>query len=646
MKRILFCMFLFLMGQYVEAQSTKDSRAELDSTASDIEVLDYYLNNPNWIPVDSSTYNKVRQLVTYMKDPSVELVSSELKKLANENTIFFDHRVKSSHDESQVRGFVKRATVLKQLSRIEQRADDLYPAGATPVPESIFTGMYTALPMVSAGDEERLLLEDLVVVPDSLKTLFLSTYQIEDEDERSNVEMAKKSYLDSLRRTYNNQLVQDFRDSISSIYRDALRNNYSDSVKQVYLDSVTIVNQQALKQYGDSVVIQENMRIRQALGRLIQQFDEQPNTITFHGIHNDKNSFDLKNMSGESKWLWLKNYQKDSIGVKIETIDKHNVLASIDERVNFSRLETQDRIEIKELAPTIMPHGGLTKANFQTPVASPWTLGGKAYSGITQTYINDYWSKGGQSSSSIIMTFDYAANYAKNKFKWENSADFKLGFINYKTEDDADVVRRWHKNSDNIKVVSRVGLSAIKKWYYSGELEFTSQFFNGYKSASDTILQSAFMSPGYLSISLGMDYKPNNDFSAFVSPLSVKNTYVFNPDVNRSTYGLEEGENVKTRIGATGKLNFNKKLMENVTIKSNNTIFINFKSEYIAKIPDFENETVLTFKVNQYITTQVNLNMIYDKDVISTWTDSDGVEQKGSRLQLKEFITFGFSYKL
>lgn len=638
--RYFSLMLLCFMSLYGVAQTAKKQLAVPDSAATDIEILNYYLDNPNWTPVDSATYNKVKLLVAHMKNPSIEGVSSDLKGMTSQNMIFFNHRSKSSHDGDNVPGYIKQSVMTKQLLRIEQRADDLYPAGETPVPESIFMGMYTALPLVSTGDEDRFLLEDLVPISDTLKNKYLSIAP----DDTSAVVIEKRQYLDSLRRSYNNQLVEHFRDSISTIYRDALRNNYADSVKRVFMDSVSMVNQLALKQYGDSVVLHENERIRHAIDGLIQQFDMQPNTITFHGIYDDEESIDLVNAPGSYKWLWLKNHRKDSIGIKLETIDKHNLLASVDERINFSRMEERERVEVKKLSPTVLPDGGLSKVTIQTPEKSPWTLGGKTYSGITQTYINDYWSKGGQSSSSVIMTLDYAANYAKNKFKWENSADFKLGFINYKTDEKVD--HRWHKNSDNIKLISRFGLSAFKKWYYSGEVEFTSQFFNGYKNASDTILRSAFLSPGYLSMSLGMDYKPSNVFSAFISPLSLKNTYVINPNVDRATYGLEPGENLKTRVGATAKINFNKKLMENVNIKTNNTIFVNFKSEYIFKVPDFENETVLSFKVNQYITTQVNLNMIYDKDVTSTWTDDAGVEQKGTRLQIKEFVTFGFSYKL
>ena len=66
-------------------------------------------------------------------------------------------------------------------------------------------------------------------------------------------------------------------------------------------------------------------------------------------------------------------------------------------------------------------------------------------------------------------------------------------------------------------------------------------------------------------------------------------------------------------------------------------------------MPDFDSETSIDFKVNQFITTQVNFHLVYDKDVEATWTKNENgveVEKKGPRLQVKEFFTLGISYKL
>ena len=123
-----------------------------------------------------------------------------------------------------------------------------------------------------------------------------------------------------------------------------------------------------------------------------------------------------------------------------------------------------------------------------------------------------------------------------------------------------------------------------------------------------------------------------------------------NPNVNETIFGLLEGETRRTRLGMAGKLDYVSEIFEDVSLKTRNSIFVNYglnnDGEWqLFKIPDFDTETTIDFKVNQFISTQINLHFIYDKDVESKWTDSGGSEQKGTRLQVKEFLTIGISYK-
>ena len=66
------------------------------------------------------------------------------------------------------------------------------------------------------------------------------------------------------------------------------------------------------------------------------------------------------------------------------------------------------------------------------------------------------------------------ANYSSEKFKWENSAEIRNGWV--KPGDD-----KIQKTDDKVEFTSRVGVSAFKKWYYSSEADFETQFFDGFK---------------------------------------------------------------------------------------------------------------------------------------------------------------------
>ncbi|HPR62388.1 MAG TPA: hypothetical protein PLF35_15635, partial [Prolixibacteraceae bacterium] len=98
-----------------------------------------------------------------------------------------------------------------------------------------------------------------------------------------------------------------------------------------------------------------------------------------------------------------------------------------------------------------------------------------------------------------------------------------------------------------------------------------------------------------------------------------------------------------------GRLDFSKKIYERIHLKTKNNIFFNYGFKdgewQLIKLPDFDSETSIDFKVNRYITTQLNLHFIYDKELTSKWTDDNNVEQTGTRLQFKEFMTLGISYR-
>jgi hypothetical protein len=127
--------------------------------------------------------------------------------------------------------------------------------------------------------------------------------------------------------------------------------------------------------------------------------------------------------------------------------------------------------------------------------------------GFTQTYLSN-WKKGGKSAMSILLVGRGYANYSVNKIKWENSAELRNGWIKPGDE-------MIQKNDDKFRLTSRLGVSAFQKWYYSSELDFETQFFNGYKYPNTERPISAFLAPGRFLAKVGLDYKPHKNFSLF-----------------------------------------------------------------------------------------------------------------------------------
>jgi hypothetical protein len=456
-------------------------------------------------------------------------------------------------------------------------------------------------------------------------------------------------YITSLLELIGNQPIDSVVNGLSNEMKDREIFFIRDYQKK-YLDWDMNVDSQVFARYNDSETVLINKILKEDIQSLITHILRIPDELKIYNLRNEQSSLSLQEGEKWFQWIWLKNVQNDSIGIRIENIGRRSVRMLVDESVNLSKLTIRGAREVDKLATSKYNEQRLLKVATRNPVLSPWKLVGKAYAGFTQNYINEFWSQGGKSSASALTTINYIANYSKIKFKWENFADLKLGLIYYLTENGDNSHQNWHKNSDNLELNTRIGYSAFKKWYYSAEANFKTQFFLGFKSVNDSVPFSAFFSPAYLTFSAGMEFKPGKDLSLFLSPVSLKTTYVTNPLVDETKFGLDEGDTYKGRIGFSGKFDYCRNLLENISLKTKNSLFVNFGNNQVGewqflKLPDFDSETSVDFKVNQFISTQVNFHLVYDKDVESAWLTASGDEVKGTRLQAKEFFTLGFSYK-
>ena len=135
------------------------------------------------------------------------------------------------------------------------------------------------------------------------------------------------------------------------------------------------------------------------------------------------------------------------------------------------------------------------------------------------------------------------ANYDnKNKWKWDNKLELKLGFLRSRT----DTLHKVKSNEDLIRFTSKVGLQATKHWYYTLQLQAYTQFTKGYKS-NDPKVYSDWFSPFNLNLGLGMDYKVETENKRLtgtvnLSPIAVNYRYVGRLEPWVPAYGLDEGK--------------------------------------------------------------------------------------------------------
>lgn len=267
-----------------------------------------------------------------------------------------------------------------------------------------------------------------------------------------------------------------------------------------------------------------------------------------------------------------------------------------------------------------------------------WTYTGLTTLNFSQVSLNN-WAGGGVSSISATGLVNLNANYAKNKDTWTNSLDLAYGILKNQNVDPL-------KSDDRIEFNSKYGHKKNEKWYYSALLNFKTQFSPGYNAPGETITISDFFAPAYLITAIGMDYKPSDNFSLFLSPATSKVTIVNAPSLSKiGAFGVEPGENSRSEVGAYIKMMYKRDLVENVSFSTKLDLFSNYLNN--PQNIDVSWETLINMKINKFMTASIATHLIYDDDVnISVDDNNDGIlDGFGPRVQFKEVLAVGFSYK-
>lgn len=267
-----------------------------------------------------------------------------------------------------------------------------------------------------------------------------------------------------------------------------------------------------------------------------------------------------------------------------------------------------------------------------------WTKGGLVSFNFSQVALSN-WAGGGQSSVAVNGFLNVFANYKKGIHSWENSLDLGYGIVQQGNAD-------FRKSDDKIDFTSKYGRQASKVWYYTGLVNFKSQFAPGYNFPNDSVKISNLLAPAYVLASIGMDYKPNEIFSAYISPVTAKFTIVNDDDLNSiGAFGVENNEVLRTEVGGYIRAQFKKDLIVNVNLQSRIELFSNYANN--PENIDVNWETIIAMKVNKFITANISATVIYDDDIdISIDNNDDGVIDKvGPRTQFKEVLSIGLSYK-
>ncbi len=264
---------------------------------------------------------------------------------------------------------------------------------------------------------------------------------------------------------------------------------------------------------------------------------------------------------------------------------------------------------------------------------------------ITQSTFTN-WAAGGRNNLSGLGFVNAQAEYSKDKLKWLNTMSLGLGGIQYFDEG-------IQKTEDVIDLQSTFSYGIKSPWFFSILGGFRTQFIDGFANIADTIRSSTFMAPGYVNISIGMEYVPIRKLRIMASPLSGKFTFVQDQRLaNLGAFGVTPavldgtgqistlGETFRPEIGSYLRIIYNKELMENIDLRSRVEFFSNYMEN--PENIDVNAEVILNFKVNKWFSASLNMNLIYDDDIQII----DRFGNVGPRTQFKQVIGLGVTYTM
>ena len=251
---------------------------------------------------------------------------------------------------------------------------------------------------------------------------------------------------------------------------------------------------------------------------------------------------------------------------------------------------------------------------------------------INQAAFSDNWSGGGVNSLALGGQYNYKAEYNKERINYVTQIDLVYGKLKNKGQLE-------RKTNDRLFVDNKAAMQISKYWYFFGSLSFESQFDIGYSYAKDgngnetRSIISNFMAPGYVTESIGFEYKPVTYFSLRLGTGTARQTFMLDTTLyknNPKNFGVPIGKTFRNELAFQVVANIDKDIATNLNLKSRYLMFASY--EKINNI-DQRLDLTLTAKVNKFINVMVNGVALYDDDFSNS-------------LQTSQALSLGVVYKL
>jgi len=240
-----------------------------------------------------------------------------------------------------------------------------------------------------------------------------------------------------------------------------------------------------------------------------------------------------------------------------------------------------------------------------------WTKNGTISLLFNQSAFSN-WVAGGENNIAGNLGINYDFNYLKGNITWDTKILASYGLTKSKNSEFEK------KTDDRFEFNSLVGNKASGYWYYSGFLNFKTQFAKGFVYGKDIngkeirTEYTNFMSPANLSFGPGMLWKKSDNLKFNFAPATAKIVIVDKNFTlpNDAYFGVEEGKSTRFELGfyASGYAKIT--LMENVTMENILNLYANYLED--PQNIDLDYTMNLVMAINKYLSANISFQTIYD----------------------------------
>lgn len=273
------------------------------------------------------------------------------------------------------------------------------------------------------------------------------------------------------------------------------------------------------------------------------------------------------------------------------------------------------------------------KTGFADTVKNIWKTGGLYNLNVGQGSLSNWAAGGDDFSLTVNSLLNLYGFYRKGKHSWDNTLDVSLGYLKTTTLGS-------RKNDDRFDLLSKYGYALNRKLNVSTLLDFRSQFFKGYTYGSEVkTFASDFLAPGYVVLSLGLDYRPTKHVSIFLSPITSRWVIVKNDSLaSAGSYGVDSNKHSINQLGTFCTINYATDFNKFIGYRTRVDLFSNYKKN--PQNIDVYMTNILAIKLAKYFSINWSVDMIYDNNV-----KLFGKTKSSPSLQLKSIIGIGLLIK-